>query len=157
MFTLPSWLKLAPYGLCAVLGAAGMYLYHSAAMSGLEASVALERQDMAEQAANDAQQLQKSRADAQKEVSKIDQYWYTKMQTGLADLASRKPQRVYVNATCPKLPGDGDSGVDDGTRAELTAAGRQLVSELRERIVRLEAKLGAWQELMKTKTHNSQL
>ena len=109
-------------------------------MSDMRADVAQERQEYAEQ-------RQAVAAKAQKEVAKVEQYYYEKMQSGIAAVDAREPERVFIRAKCPGLPESGDTGVDDGERAELSAASRRLVSELRRRIVRLESKLAAWQEM----------
>lgn len=134
------YLSLIKYGSTFAAGLLAMWLYHSAVVSGMDADVAHERQKAAEQA-------QMVAAKAQKEVAKIDQYWYEKMQRELA--AVPDPERVYIRAKCPGLPVAGNSSVDDGARAELDAASKRLVSELRRRVVRLENKLAAWQALGK--------
>lgn len=137
MFMLPSWAK---YGLPFLAGVWAMYLYHSAVVSGIREDVAVERQKYAEQS-------QAVAVKAQKEVAKIDQYYYEKMQSGIAAVDAREPERVFIRAKCPGLPVAGDTSVDDGARAELDATSKRLVSELRRRVVRLESKLAAWQAL----------
>lgn len=145
MFSALSWLKPATYALTFAAGVFFMWLYHSATVSDMRADVARERQEYAEKS-------QLVAAKAQKEVAKVEQYFYEKMQSGIAAVDAREPERVYIRASCPKLPGADLSGVDAGGRAELDATSRQLVSELRRRIVRLESKLSAWQELAAEKS-----
>lgn len=140
MFSILSWIKPATYALAFCAGLGVMWLYHSAEISDIRADVALERQEYAEQS-------QMVAAQAQKEVAKIEQYFYEKMQRELADVP--EPERVYIRASCPAVPATGNTGMDDGTRAELSTSSKRLVSELRKRILRLENKLAAWQELAK--------
>jgi hypothetical protein len=118
-----------------------MWLYHDAAISGINETVAVERQKYAEQA-------QMVAAKAQKEVARIEQYHYEKLQSRLA--AVPDPERVYVRANCPKLPATGDTGVDSGAGAELDADHRRLVLQLRKGAVRLEEKLAACQSILKS-------
>lgn len=132
-------LTVLRYALPAIAGAFAMWLYHSAVVSDMRADVALERQKYAEQS-------QAVAVKAQKEVAKIEQYHYDKMQRAVAELP--KPRRVFVRATCPSLPAADLSGVDTGARAELDADGRQLVRELRIGIVRVEEKLAACQDIL---------
>lgn len=134
------YLSLIKYGSTFAAGLLAMWLYHSAVVSGMNEAVALERQKAAEQ-------LQTVAAKAQKEVAKIDQYWYEKMQRELA--AVPEPGRVFIRAKCPAVSATGNPSVDDGARAELGADHRQLVRELRQRALRLENKLAAWQALAK--------
>ena len=138
MFIVPVWAKyLLPF----FAGVGAMYLYHSAVVSGINESVALERQKAAEQAQTVA-------AKAQREVSKIEQYHYEKLQSGLASVP--EPVRVFVKAKCPAVPAAGVSGVDSGVGAELDADHRRLVYQLRQGTVRLESKLSACQAILKS-------
>jgi hypothetical protein len=135
-----SYLSAAKYGGIFTAGLFAMWLYHSAVISDIRADAAQGLQVQAEK-------RQMVAAKAQKEVAKVEQYFYEKMQAGIADIDAREPKRVYINAQCPKLPGTNLSGVDVGKRAELDAASGRLVSELRKRVLRLETKLAAWQEM----------
>lgn len=134
------YLSLLKYGLPFLAGVGAMWLYHSAVVSGIREDVAQERQEYAEQS-------QAVAVKAQKEVAKVEQYFYEKMQADIAAVDAREPERVFIRARCPGLPVSGDTSVDDGSRAELSAASKRLVSELRRRVVRLESKLAAWQAL----------
>lgn len=119
-----------------------MWLYHSAVVSGINESVALERQKAAEQAQTVA-------AKAQKEVAKIDQYYHEKLQSGLDSVP--EPVRVFVKAKCPSVSAAGVSGVDSGEgKPELDEQGRRTLRELRQGIVRVEAKLQACQAILKS-------
>lgn len=138
MFSALSWLKPATYAATFAAGVFVMGLYHSAAISNINESVALERQAYSEKLQSESSRLQK-------EVAKVDEYHYQKYQRELS--AVPEPERVYIRAKCPGLPVAGNSSVDDGARAELDAASKRLVSELRRRVVRLENKLAAWQAL----------
>lgn len=134
------YLSLAKYGSVFLAGLFAMWLYHDAAMSQMVADVALERQKAAEQS-----QLVASKA--QKEAAKIDEYFYKKIQSGLA--AVPDPKRVFSRARCPAVPTTGVSGVGAGARAELDADGRSVIRGLRRGIVRVETKLAACQALLK--------
>lgn len=102
--------------------------YHSYVMRGIELQQANER-------AQQAISLQMTAAKAQREVSRIDQYWYDKMQRELA--AVPNPRRVFVNAKCPSVPAAGDSSLDSGAgKPELDESGRQTLLDLRRGIVR---------------------
>lgn len=133
------YLTAIKYGSVAAAGAFAMWLWHSSVVSGMETTAANER-------ASHAVELQLAQTTAQKEVARIEQYHYDKMQRAIADLP--KPDRVFVKAKCPSVPAANLSGVDTGERAELDADGRQLVRELRVGILRVEEKLGACQALL---------
>lgn len=142
MFTPISWVKPAGYALAFVAGVGAMWLYHSAVVSGINESVALERQKAAEQA-------QTVSAKAQREVSKIEQYHYEKLQSGLASVP--EPVRVFVKAKCPAVSAAGNPGVDSGVgKPELDDQGRRTLRELRQGIVRVEARLSACQAILKS-------
>jgi hypothetical protein len=136
------YLTAIKYAAPAIAGAFAMWLYHSAVVSDIRADAAVERQVYAEQS-------QAVAVKAQKEVAKIEQYHYDKMQRAIAGLA--KPSRVFVRANCPSLSSANLSGVDTGERAELDADSRQLVRELRGGILRLEEKLAACQGLLQVR------
>jgi hypothetical protein len=121
-----------------MFGAGVMWLYHSAAVSDIEADVAKGLQKQAEQ-------LQMVAAKAQKEVSKIEQYHHDKLTASIAALPESK--RVLVRAAC--VPATGVPGVGDEQRAELDASGRSTLRRLREGILRLEAKLAFYQDATK--------
>jgi hypothetical protein len=121
-----------------MFGAGVMWLYHSAAVSDIEADVAKGLQKQAEQ-------LQMVAAKAQKEVSKIEQYHHDKLTASIAALP--EPKRVFVRAAC--VPETGVPGVGEEQRAELDASGRSTLRRLREGILRLEAKLAFYQDATK--------
>lgn len=133
------YLTAIKYGATAAAGAFAMWLWHSSVVSGMEATAALEQ-------ARHAQDLQAAQTTAQKEVARIEQYHYDKMQRAIADLP--KPDRVFIRAKCPSVPAANLSGVDTGERAELDAEGRSTLRELRIGILRVEEKLGACQALL---------
>lgn len=132
------YFSLLKYAIPFLAGVGAMWLYHSAVVSDMRADVALERQEYAEQ-------LQAVSAKAQKEVAKIEQYYYEKLTVSIAALP--EPKRVYVRAAC--VPATGVPGVGEEQRAELDAAGRSTLRRLREGILRLEAKLAFYQDATK--------
>lgn len=134
---IPAWIRYAaPF----MAGVFVMWLYHSAAVSRINESVALERQKAAE-----SSQLVASKA--QKEVAKIDQYYHEKLQRELASVP--EPKRVFVRASCPAVPATGVSGVGNGEgKPELDEEGRRLVRDLRQGILRVEGKLEACQAIL---------
>ena len=117
-----------------------MWLWHSAVVSDIEA-------DAASRDRLHAIELQAAQVRAQKEVARIEQYHYEKTQRAIA--AIPEPKRVYVNANCPSVPAADLPGVDTGARAELDAAGRSVVLQLRRGIERVQRKLAACQELLR--------
>lgn len=133
------YLTAIKYGATAAAGAFAMWLWHSSVVSDMEATASNER-------ASHAAELQQAQTTAQKEVARIEQYHYDKIQRAIADLP--KPDRVFVKAKCPSLPAANLSGVDTGERAELDAEGRSTLRELRIGILRVEEKLGACQALL---------
>lgn len=134
------YLPAIKYGATAAAGAFAMWLWHSAVVSDIEASAA-SRERL------HAIELQAAQVRAQKEVARIEQYHYEK--TRLAIAAIPEPRRVYVRANCPGLPAADLSGVGTGAGAELDAAGRSVVLQLRRGIERVQGKLAACQELLK--------
>lgn len=134
------YLSAIKYGATAVAGAFAMWLWHSAVVSDIEASAA--SRDLLH-----AIELQSAQVRAQKEVARIEQYHYEKTQRAIA--AIPEPKRVYVRANCPSVPAADLPGVDTGAGAELDAAGRSVVLQLRRGIERVQGKLAACQELLK--------
>lgn len=137
------YLSAIKYGATAAAGAFAMWLWHSAVVSDMQA-------DAANRDRLHAIELQASQVRAQKEVARIEQYHYEKTQRAIA--AVPEPKRVYVRANCPSVPAADLSGVDTGARAELDAAGRSTVLQLRRGIERVQGKLAACQELLKAAT-----
>lgn len=128
--------------LALVAGASLAMGYHAYTLRGIELAET-ERKYQDRLAAWVAQK------NAQAEVARIDQYWHDKMQRDLA--AVPNPKRVLVNAKCPSLPATGNTGMDSGAgKPELDEDGRQALRELRLGIVRLEKKLAACQEILRS-------
>lgn len=141
------YLTAIKFGATAAAGAFSMWLWHSAVVSDMQADTANERM-------LHAIELQSATTRAQKEVAKIEQYHYDKMQRAIAELPA--PKRVFVRAACPSLPATDLPGVGAGERAELDADSRQLVLQLRRGAVRLETKLAACQDFLRTASEPTQ-
>jgi hypothetical protein len=133
------YLTAIKYGATAAAGAFVMWLWHSSVVSEMQA-------DTASQQMLHAIELHSAQVRAQKQVAKIEQYHYDKMQRAIA--AIPEPRRVFVRANCPSVSATDLPGVDTGERAELNAAGRSAVLQLRRGIVRVEEKLTACQALL---------
>lgn len=133
------YLEAIKYGSTAAAGAFAMWLWHSAVVSGMEA-------DTASSQMLHAIELQAATTRAQKEVSRIEQYHYDKMQRAIADIP--EPKRVFVRAACPSVRTSGLPGLDSGKGAELDADSRKLVLRLRAGILRIETKLAACQDFL---------
>lgn len=121
-------------------GALCVWLYHSAVVSGMEADMAEERQKAAEQAKLDAWVLQKK-------IAAIDEKYTKELSDAqevsrklAADLAAGR-KRLSVLATCPAVPGAGDSGVGNGGTAILDRIAEQAYSDHRALIEKKDAQI----------------
>jgi prophage endopeptidase len=145
MFSGLSWLKYAaPF----LAGVGAMWLYHSAAVSDMEADVAKGLQKQAEQSQLDAWVLQQRviAIDA-KHTKELSDAQEVSRQLS-ADLAAGR-KRLSVAATCKPLPEAASAGVGNGGIAILDRIAEQAYSDHRALIEKKDAQIRALQAILK--------
>lgn len=147
MFSGLSWLKPATYAIAFIAGVGAMYLYHDAAISNINESVARERQEAAEQSRLDAWVLQKrTTAIDEKYTKELSDAQEISRQL-YADLAAGR-KRLSVRANCPGLPETSSSSLGNGGIAILDRISEQAYSDHRALIEKKDAQIKALQSVI---------